>query len=78
VLPDVAGFGRGVTTAPCPAVVDPAFVACEGVDGLPVDGELGFCAAVMEGAAGVAMGGGCTNAGKVIELTTEGSSCSFT
>ena len=52
-------------------------VAGGAVDGLPVDGEFGVCAAVIEGAAGVAMGGGCTNAGKVIELTTEGSSCSF-
>ena len=48
------------------------------MDGLPVDGELGVCAAVIEEAAEVAMGGACTDAGKVIELTTEGSSCSFT
>jgi hypothetical protein len=79
VPPVVAGFCSDAETAPCPAVVDPAVAADEGVDCATVAGGLEVCSAGFEDAAGAELGeGGNSSEGKTTEFTTEGSSWSFT
>lgn len=71
VTPAVEGFERGETTPPSTAGIED--------ERLPVTAGFGVCAADFEEAAEIAASGGFrASAGKVIELTTEGSSRSFT
>jgi hypothetical protein len=67
-VPSLVGdFERGATTVPGAVVA--------GEEELLTTGELGVCAAGLGETVGIALGRGCkASTGKVIELTTEGSS----
>jgi hypothetical protein len=71
-VPSLAGDFEGGT-----AIVPGAIVA--GEEELLTGGELGVCADGLEETVGIALGRGRkASTGKVIELTTDGSSWSFT